>query len=60
MLDMCEVYTMQCYASADAALYMPWPCVRLYLSMSVTSQNSIKMAERIQLVFGMGAFFHLS
>jgi len=57
---MYEVYTVRCYASADAALYMPWPCVRLYLSMSVTSQNSIKMAERIQLVFGMGAFFHLS
>jgi len=31
----------------------------LYLCLSVTSRSSIETDERIELVFGMGASFHL-
>ena len=34
--------------------------VRVGLSVSATSRSSVETAERIRLVFGMGAFFDLS
>ena len=43
------------YASAVIAV----PCVCLSLCLSVTSQCSVKMAGRIELVFGMRASFEL-
>jgi len=45
--------------------YMPWPCVRLCLSLSVlvcpfvTSRSSIKAAVTDRAGFGMEAFVHL-
>ena len=36
------------------------PCVRLSVSVSATSRSSVEMGERIELVFGMETFFHLS
>ena len=35
------------------------PCVRLSVSVSVTSRSSVEMAERIELVFGMETFLPL-
>ena len=46
------------YASTGASYGPVFVC--LSVSVFVTSRCSIKMAERIELVFGMGASFHLS
>jgi len=48
-----KVFTAQCYASAVLAM-------GLCLCSSVTSQCSVEMAERIELIFGMWASFHPS
>jgi len=51
------VFTARCYSSAVLAMGLcPSVCVR----PSITSRCSTKMAERIELVFGMRASFHLS
>jgi len=35
-------------------------CPSVCLCLSVTSRSSVKTVERIELVFGMGGFFHIS
>ena len=49
---------------AMLARYMLWPCVCMCLCvclcLSVTSRNSTKTAQWIELIFGMDASFHLS
>ena len=49
------IFTARCYASAVLAMGL---C--LSVRLSVTSRSSTKMAERIELVFGMWASFHPS
>jgi len=44
----------------EVPLFLEIPCLSVCLCLSVTSRSSVETDERIELVFGMGASFHLS
>ena len=58
--------TVSCFSKIQIGFYRAMLCIRgtshgpVSVCLSVTSRSSVETAERIELVFGMGASFHPS
>ena len=58
--------TVSCFSKIQIGFYRAMLCIRgtshgpVSVCLSVTSRSSVETAERIELVFGMGALFHPS